>query len=74
VVPRPLVTPMKTNPKYLDVSALQSRWGLHPESVRRIIRAGHLTAIRFGGRLRIDLEDVTAFEASHRVNPNVTKS
>ncbi len=70
----PLITPMKTSPKYLDVSALQSRWDLHPESVRRIIRAGHLPAIRFGGRLRIDLEDVMAFEQSHRVNPATTQS
>ncbi|KAB2912481.1 MAG: helix-turn-helix domain-containing protein [Dechloromonas sp.] len=60
---------MPTNPHYIDVAALQSRWDLHPESVRRIIRSGHLPAIRFGGRLRINLEDVNAFEASHRVNP-----
>lgn len=59
---------MQSSPKYMDVSALQSRWGLHPESVRRIIRAGHLNAVRICGRLRIDLEDVTAFEQSHRVN------
>ncbi len=57
---------MNTPPKFLDVVALQSRWDLHPESVRRLIRSGHLPAIRFGGRLRINLEDVTAFEKNHR--------
>lgn len=59
---------MKINrQKYYDVTALKDRWGIHPESVRRIIRSGHLPAIRFGGRLRIDLEDVKVFEQSHRV-------
>lgn len=57
-----------TKEKFIDVSALKSRWDLHPESVRRIIRSGQLPAIRLGGRLRIDLEDIAAFEKSHRVN------
>jgi hypothetical protein len=64
---------MLSNPKYVDVSALQSRWDLHPESVRRIIRSGHLPALSFGGRLRVNLEDVTAFEKSHRVNTTTPK-
>jgi hypothetical protein len=68
-----LFSNMTTSQKYIDVSALQSRWDLHPESVRRIIRSGHLPALSFGGRLRVNLEDVTAYEQSHRVNTTTPK-
>jgi hypothetical protein len=44
-----------------------SRAGLlFHESVRRNSRSGHLPAIRFGGRLRINLADFTVFEQNHR--------
>jgi len=51
----------------LNISQLRERWVLHPESVRRLIRKGKLRAISFGGRLRVRLDDVEAFEKAHQV-------
>ena len=61
--------PTKT-PDLIAVADLKNRWGLHPESIRRYIRSGRLPAIRFGGRLRVNLEAVEAFEDSNRVAVN----
>ena len=55
---------------FIAASVLSARWGLHPESIRRLIRAGRLPAVRFGRRLRIGLEAVQAYESSQRVITN----
>jgi hypothetical protein len=57
---------MNQSSQFIDASALSSRWGLHPESVRRLIRAGKLPAIRICGRFRVWLDDVIVFETSSR--------
>ena len=51
---------------FLQPQELRSRWHIHIESVRRLIRAGKLPAVKFGGRLRVRLEDVETYEKNHR--------
>jgi excisionase family DNA binding protein len=51
----------------LSPTQLAQRWVFHVESIRRILRERRLPAFRVGGRLRVQLTDVEAFEASHRV-------
>ena len=63
---------MIQNKSFLDVAALSALWHLHPESIRRLIRAGRLPAVRFGRRLRIGLEAVQAYESSQRVITNTS--
>ena len=55
------------NVTYLSTNQLHERWGFHKESVRRMIREGRLSAVRFGKRLRVSLADIEAFEARGRV-------
>ena len=58
-----------TNDSYISAQQLHLRWGVHIESVRRMIREGKLPAIRVGPRrLRISVADIEAYEASNRVN------
>lgn len=61
---------MKRKSNLIAVADLKNRWGLHPESIRRYIRSGRLPAIRFGGRLRVNLKAIEAFEDSNRVAVN----
>ena len=56
---------------YVSPRQLHERWGLHEESVRRILREGRIPAIRIGKRLRVALPDVEAYEAARRIIPPV---
>ena len=49
---------------YAGVSEVASRLGIHPESVRRLIRQGKLPAIKFGNKWLIDKATLEQF-ASH---------
>ena len=54
---------------------LAVRWGLHEESIRRMIREGRLPAMRIGRRLRVTDNSVLAFEEAHQIqgpNPDRT--
>ena len=53
---------------YLSPRELHERWGMHPESIRRIIREGRIGALRIGKRLRVSLEHIEQFEAECRIN------
>jgi excisionase family DNA binding protein len=50
---------------YINLAELKVRWALHIETIRRMIRAGQLPAVRFGTRLRVRLDDVETFEMTH---------
>lgn len=50
------------NSQFLAPSVLAKRWAFHPESVRRICRAGRLPTIKIGRRLRIPLHAIEALE------------
>ena len=58
---------MKNLTSYVSPEELHNRWGLHTESIRRIVREGRLPAVRIGKRLRISLTEVEAFEARNQV-------
>lgn len=47
----------------LTADALAARWGVHVKTILGVIRAGRLTALRFGRIYRIPLAAVEAFEA-----------
>ena len=49
---------------YAGVSEVASRLGIHPESVRRLIRQGKLPAIKFGNKWLIDKATLEQY-ASH---------
>ena len=53
--------------QYISPAALAARWKFHPESIRRRIRCGSLSAIRLGGRLRVPIEAVEEIERDARV-------
>jgi excisionase family DNA binding protein len=49
---------------YAGVNEVASRLGIHPESVRRLIRQGKLPAIKFGNKWLIDKATLEQY-ASH---------
>ena len=49
---------------YIDVDGVSERLGIHPESVRRLIRQGKLPAIKFGNKWIFDRADLEQY-ASH---------
>ncbi len=61
---RILYLPM--NNSYLSPKEICARWGLHLETIRRLIRAGKLPAIHFGRLIRVRVADLEAFENSQR--------
>jgi excisionase family DNA binding protein len=52
-----------------SVRQVADRFGVHPETVRRLIHEGRLDALRIGRVLRVDGEAVEAFVAQQRVKP-----
>ena len=60
----------KLHDTFLNPSQLHTRWGFHPESIRRMVRQGRLPAVRIGKRLLVSQTDVEAFEQDHRVQPH----
>jgi excisionase family DNA binding protein len=60
---RPLVT----------VRQVAGQLGVHPETVRRLIHAGRLRAVRVGRVLRVDAAEVDVFLARQRVRPGTAE-
>jgi excisionase family DNA binding protein len=56
--------------QWFNPSQLHTRWGFHPESIRRMVRQGRLPACRIGKRLLVSRTDIEAFEQDHRVQPH----
>jgi excisionase family DNA binding protein len=58
-----------------DTAALYSvrhvadQLGVHPETVRRLIHDGRLTAVRVGRVLRVEATELNGFLARQRVKP-----
>ncbi len=55
--------PHRTTSTMLTADALAARWDVHVKTILGAIRAGRLTAIRFGRIYRIPLAAVQALEA-----------
>lgn len=55
----------------LDVRCVATRLGLSTKAVRGLILRGELPAYKVAGRIRIDLEDLSAYLATARVQPSV---
>ncbi len=49
-----------TSPTYLSTAQAAARWGVHPETIKRLIRTGDLPAYRLQRILRIDVNDLDA--------------
>lgn len=47
-----------TAQKYLSTAQAAERWGVHPETIKRLIRDGSLPAYRLKRILRIDVNDL----------------
>lgn len=46
--------------RYLGVTQISALLGLHPHTVRKLVREGRLPALRAGGQLRIRVSDLSA--------------
>jgi excisionase family DNA binding protein len=49
-------------PSIYTIEELATRWRMHPGSIRRLIRLGHITSFRIGKRLLIYETEVTNIE------------
>ena len=57
---------MKTTRQFVTTKWLANRWGLHEESVRRILRSGRLRGFKVGPMTwRIPYKAVLAYEAGN---------
>jgi len=51
--------------RFLSVQEVADRWGLSYPAVRSVISEGRLPASRLGGRrMKIDIDDLVAYEAA----------
>ena len=53
---------------FLTVNEVASRWRLHPESVRRMMRDGRVPRVMVGRQSRISLRVVEAFETDGKIS------
>jgi excisionase family DNA binding protein len=63
------MTTFDATPGLYSVREAAHRLGVHPETIRRLIREGRLDAIRVGRVLRVHREALDAFIARQRVKP-----
>jgi excisionase family DNA binding protein len=54
---------------YADVNEVSKRLGIHPESVRRLIRDGKLPAIKFGNKWLVEKSLLEQFASSYIGRP-----
>lgn len=54
---------------YADVNQVSKRLGIHPESVRRLIRDGKLPAIKFGNKWLVEKSLLEQFASSYIGRP-----
>jgi excisionase family DNA binding protein len=57
--------PIEIFDTYYDVREIAKELDIHPESVRRLIRQGHLKAIKFGAKLLISSETFLSFRSTY---------
>ncbi len=51
---------------YVDLLEAGRRLGIHPGSVRRIVKNGKLPAFRFGGKWLIEADKLEMFKSTYR--------
>jgi len=56
-------------PGLVSVREVADQFGVHPETIRRLIHDGRLDAVRVGRVLRVHREAVDRFLARQRVKP-----
>lgn len=54
---------------YADVDDISRRLGIHPESVRRLIRDGKLPAIKFGNKWLVEKSVLEQFASGYDGRP-----
>jgi excisionase family DNA binding protein len=54
---------------YADVDQVSKRLGIHPESVRRLIRDGKLPAIKFGNKWLVEKSVLEQFASGYDGRP-----
>jgi len=57
--------------EYADVEEAARRLGIHPESVRRLIRQGKLPAIRFSNKWLMEKHVLEQFASHYDPRPGV---
>lgn len=58
----PLLPETKVGPAFLSIPQVAMRWGVHPRTIRRMIKAGRLSAVQVGRQYRIPPDGLQHFE------------
>jgi len=53
---------------YFTTDQVASRWGFHPESIRRLIRQRSIAAVVLGRRLLIPVSEIDRIEREGRIS------
>jgi excisionase family DNA binding protein len=64
-----IVSSVDGEPGLVSVREVADQFGVHPETIRRLIHDGRLDAVRVGRVLRVHREAVDRFLAHQRVKP-----
>ena len=56
-------------PGLFSVRQVADRLGVHPETIRRLIHAGRLDAVRVGRVLRVEAASVATYVDRQRIKP-----
>lgn len=57
----------RPGPDFFTVKRIAERWDSSEKHVRRLISKGTLPACKFGSMLRVDADDLLAYERSQRI-------
>jgi excisionase family DNA binding protein len=58
----PLLSETKAGPAFLSIPQVAMRWGVHPRTIRRMIKSGCLSAVQVGRQYRIPSDGLQHFE------------
>lgn len=58
----PLLPETKAGPAYLSIAQVALRWGVHPRTIRRMIKTGRLSAVQVGRQYRVPPVELQYFE------------
>ena len=57
---------------FLSIDQVATRWGVHPRTVRRMVKSGRLAAVQVGRQYRVSLDVLRQFEQSRAPGSVVT--
>ena len=58
----------KASSKFISIDQVAARWGVHPRTVRRMIKSGRLAAVQVGRQYRISPDVLLHFEEKNNTS------